>query len=102
MEHQLRPVFGEDGIRAAIRQAFDHVDKGEASKDSMILSEEATIDALIKRYSASAVSHRTTGITRTEEELQEQLAWYRDMIPQIVREEFQRYNKKHMEVKIKQ
>ena len=88
----MMPAFGRQALRQAIREAFDMSDK--AAEDAPILSEERTTDALIKRYCAYAVSHKATGILN-EEQLQEQLEWYRVMVPWIVRTEFNRMRKRN-------
>jgi len=87
----MRPAFGRGALRLAIRQALK---ASEKAQDAPILSEEKTADVLIKRYSAIAVSHRATGIL-DEEQLQDQLEWYRVMVPWIVKTEFNRMRKRN-------
>jgi hypothetical protein len=82
----VAPAFGRHALRKAIRDAFAMSE--QATDDAPILSEDKTADALIKRYSALAVSHKVTGILHSEEELQNQLEWYRIMVPWIVKHEF--------------
>jgi hypothetical protein len=83
-------AYGRHAIRLAIKNAFQYLQEKpeQVSADERIRSEKKTIDAIIKRYSSFAVSRRQTGITRSEQELQEQLEWYRVMVPWIVKTEF--------------
>lgn len=87
----MMPAFGRQAIRKAVRDALSMSDN--APQDAPILSQDKATEALIKRYSAIAVGHKVTGVLHTEEELQEQLEWYRVMVPWIVKAEFKKKTK---------
>jgi hypothetical protein len=83
-------------IREGVKNAFKLLEEksAEISKDQHIHSQQESVEAIIKQHSALAVFRRTTGITRTEEELQEQLEWLHVIVPWIVKTQFNSFNKK--------